>query len=337
MFFSCYALSAIPFGYYSEKIGRFECLKIAVIMSFLGHLLCAIAMTYSQFVLARCLAGTGAGGLILMVRCIQADRFFFKPSLYRDVTVWITIWTGAFSDVSKTLSFQLVTLLPWRYMYLGLCCLSIFAYFIIKQQQTMSGKFLDTVPTQNYYQTFIASLSSPIIWLSIFCYALANGSISLILAEIIMDNHTLDILFPLVAIFFIAGRSINIIISRYLKPIQIISYAILISSCCLTTELFYQETIPPFTWLIPYSMTLGCLLPNAIIFSAGSLGGHGFSVIYSAFSLGSISVIAAMFYLNILFNQAGIYGLCECLLLLCFVISILILYIQFYHKSVTTR
>lgn len=330
IFFTCYALSTLPFAYYSEKMGRFRCLKVAIILSFTGHLCCAMATSYSGFILGRCLAGVGAGGLILLVRCIQADRFFITPDFYRNVTIWITIWTGLFSDSSKVISNHLITWLPWQYMYLFLCILSLLAFIIAQHEQVP----LDTKITHNYITTFQKTLLSPLLWLSVSCYALANGSISLILSEIILDPENNTLLFSCVAIFFIIGRLLNTQLKMRFKPIEIIFYSICVASLCLMLEFIYQDSISPFLWLIPYAASLGCLLPNSIILSAGLFSGCGFSVIYSVFSLGSLGLIAVMCYINAWFNQSGLAGLSYILLSLC--LSILLTITHHYISQKNT-
>lgn len=330
IFFTCYALSTLPFAYYSEKIGRFRCLKAAIIMSFFGHLCCAMATSYYGFILGRCLAGIGAGGLILLVRCIQADRFFITPDFYRNVTIWITIWTGLFSDSSKIISNHLITSLPWQYMYLFLCILSLLAFIIAQHEQVP----LDTKITHNYTETFQKTLLSPLLWLSVSCYALANGSISLILSEIILDSENNTLLFSCVALFFIIGRLLNTYFNVLFKPIEIVFYSICVASLCLVSEFIYQDSISSFLWLIPYATSLGCLLPNSIILSAGLFSGRGFSVIYSVFSLGSLGLIAVMCYMNAWFNQSGLAGL-NCILLgLC--LSILLSFTYYYSTQKNT-
>ena len=134
-FFTCYALSTIPFAYLSEKACRYKVLNIAILISFLGHLICGLSGNYWQFFLGRCLAGMGAGGLILSVRCIQADRFISQPAFYQQVTVWITIWTGIFSDGAKIISASLIHIIPWYQLYLSLCIVGMLAFIVVYHHQ----------------------------------------------------------------------------------------------------------------------------------------------------------------------------------------------------------
>ena len=181
VFFFCYALANIPFAYASERYGRFPCLMLALILLGLGHLFCALSNHYTIFLIGRALAGFGAGGIILMIRCIQADRLYDHPEAYQITTIWITIWVGLFSDGSKILSAYFSPSIPWKNLYLLLAILSLFSLGIVLKKWQQAPLKINRSKDLSIKVTHVFC---PTFFIGIGCYALSNGGISLILAHI---------------------------------------------------------------------------------------------------------------------------------------------------------
>lgn len=65
--------TALPAGYLSDRLGRRPTLAIGGIISAIGNLWCAVASTYPEFIVARFVAGAGAGLIVTTGLVVLAD------------------------------------------------------------------------------------------------------------------------------------------------------------------------------------------------------------------------------------------------------------------------
>lgn len=83
--------TALPSGYLADRLGRRPTLALGGIISSLGNLWCAVATSYPEFIVARFIAGAGAGLIVTTGLVVLAD---ITTSAVRART--IAIYQGVF-------------------------------------------------------------------------------------------------------------------------------------------------------------------------------------------------------------------------------------------------
>lgn len=106
----------IPFGRYSDKIGRRPFILIAVLLYIIGSFLCMIAPGIKTFLFGRSIQAMGTGGLSVLSGALLAD-IFAGVTLARYMGILASLYPIVFA-LAPILGAQIFTYLGWRHIFL---------------------------------------------------------------------------------------------------------------------------------------------------------------------------------------------------------------------------
>lgn len=143
------SLAGIPFGRYSDKIGRKPFILAGLALYILGSLLCTIAPGIEIFFAGRCIQALGTGGLSVLSGAILAD-IFTGVTLARYMGIFASIYPIVFA-LAPILGAEILTYLGWRYIFsTNLIAMVLMAGFIWASiPETNDRTQADTQPAQD--------------------------------------------------------------------------------------------------------------------------------------------------------------------------------------------
>jgi DHA1 family bicyclomycin/chloramphenicol resistance-like MFS transporter len=109
------SLMGIPFGLYSDKIGRRPFIIAGTCLYIIGSLLCTIAPGIEIFFAGRCLQAMGTGGLSVLSGALLAD-IFAGATLARYMGILASIYPIVFA-LAPIMGAEILTHLGWRYIF----------------------------------------------------------------------------------------------------------------------------------------------------------------------------------------------------------------------------
>jgi MFS transporter, DHA1 family, multidrug resistance protein len=110
------SLTGIPFGRYSDKIGRRPFIILGISFYLIGSLLCATAPNIQFFFLGRCIQAMGIGGLSVLSGALLAD-IFTGTTLARYMGILSSLYPIVFA-VAPLIGAEILTHLGWRYIFM---------------------------------------------------------------------------------------------------------------------------------------------------------------------------------------------------------------------------
>lgn len=129
------SVMGIPFGRYSDKIGRRPFIIAGISLYILGTLLCTIAPGIEVFFAGRCFQAMGNGGLSVLSGAILAD-IFAGATLARYMGILASLYPIVFA-LAPILGAKILDNLGWRYIFLtnltAISLMGIFAWFKIQE------------------------------------------------------------------------------------------------------------------------------------------------------------------------------------------------------------
>ncbi|WP_010299251.1 MFS transporter [Candidatus Odyssella thessalonicensis] len=109
------SIMGIPFGRYSDRIGRRPFVMVGIGMYIIGALLCTIAPGIEVFFAGRCLQAMGTGGLSVLSGALLAD-IFAGATLARYMGILASLYPIVFA-LAPILGAEILTYLGWRYIF----------------------------------------------------------------------------------------------------------------------------------------------------------------------------------------------------------------------------
>lgn len=135
-------LSALPAGRLADLLGRRESMAIGGLICTLGNLWCALAGSFPEFVLARFVAGVGAGwvqaaGIIVLADISTPAQRGRMMSIYQG-TFLFSVGIGPFPGGILAQQFGLAA--PFATYALACGAAGVLAWFVVPETRTFSAK-----------------------------------------------------------------------------------------------------------------------------------------------------------------------------------------------------
>ncbi|MBW8308693.1 MAG: MFS transporter [Candidatus Paracaedibacteraceae bacterium] len=129
------SLIGIPFGRYSDRIGRRPFIIAGTFFYILGSLLCTIAPGIEVFFIGRCLQAMGTGGLSVLSGALLAD-IFAGATLARYMGILASIYPIVFA-LAPVMGAEILTHLGWRYIFstnlIAMVCMAAFMWTMLPE------------------------------------------------------------------------------------------------------------------------------------------------------------------------------------------------------------
>ncbi len=129
------SLMGIPFGRYSDRIGRRPFIIAGTCLYIIGSLLCTITPGIEVFFIGRCLQAMGTGGLSVLSGALLAD-IFAGATLARYMGILASIYPIVFA-LAPVIGAEILTYLGWRYIFstnlLAMVCMAAFIWTMLPE------------------------------------------------------------------------------------------------------------------------------------------------------------------------------------------------------------
>ncbi|AIK96136.1 MFS transporter [Candidatus Odyssella acanthamoebae] len=139
------SLMGIPFGRYSDKVGRRPFIIAGTCLYIIGSLLCTVAPGIEIFFVGRCLQAMGTGGLSVLSGALLAD-IFAGATLARYMGILASIYPLVFA-LAPIIGAEILTHFGWRYIFsinlIAMVCMAVFMWTILPEtnrQTKLSSK-----------------------------------------------------------------------------------------------------------------------------------------------------------------------------------------------------
>src|SRR3990167_1594118 len=304
-----FSLSQLIYGPLSDQYGRRRVILSGITIFLIGNMVCAIATNHIVLLIARLIAGIGAGACGVLNRAIASDCFkgqeLSRAWSYTTTTLVITL------IIAPILGGYIQEIFGWRSNFLlASFCIFIVLFIVLKflpetrdyneQHSISSLKFQEIL--QNYYHI----LTTPTFILCTLCYTLAfSGLIAyfqispLLLINIFGLTPSQYGWYSLIIAgsYLIGGLLVNHLAPRVnIRYLLFLGAILLVCGGMIMLIAYYFRYTNIFTIIIPsavYVIGARIIIPNAIAGSMKNfrhLGGSSSALIGCIQMLGSASV-----------------------------------------------
>ncbi|AWN24475.1 MFS transporter [Deinococcus irradiatisoli] len=269
------ALGQALYGPLADKYGRKWPLLAGLTLYVAASLLCAFAPSVTVLTLARGLQALGGAAGAVITSSVVRDRYQGKAAASLFSTLMLV--TGVAPAIAPSLGTWLLTLLPWRMLFVGLAlfagaCLLLAAVWLPEThppQQRLGVRLRDTAQVYASllrHRSFIAySLASGFTYGALFAYI--SGSPFLFLEDLKVSAGLYAVLFGVNSLGLTLAAQVNRALLRRFEPAQLVRWAgsalLSVGALLLAAALLGALSLPVLAGLLfALLCCIGMLMPN---------------------------------------------------------------------------
>jgi DHA1 family bicyclomycin/chloramphenicol resistance-like MFS transporter len=234
VFFIFISISALVCGPLSDRLGRKPVLLAGVTLFFVASIACALSSNIYFLIFSRAFQALGAGSGVSISTAIVKD--FFPLHKKERAFALISALVGIVPIVAPVIGAQLLKWMSWRGAFIGFALTGLVVIFLgLRFQETHHDRSTDPVPV-SILRLFVV-LRNPAFarLLALFAlsplpmFAYVGISAILYIQDFGLTEQQFSLYFAANAFIVIAGSVMYIYLSKFIRPVTILTASFLIS------------------------------------------------------------------------------------------------------------